>query len=835
MKPLELTLQAFGPFAGECHISFEKMGTNGIFLISGDTGAGKTTIFDAISFALFGEASGETRRSDSLRSGYAEAEMETKVILTFLHRGKCYRIERNPEYLRPSKRSKNGNKMAKEKADGLLVFPDGSQVLGFRQVTAAIIDLLGVNKNQFKQISMIAQGEFMRLLNVGSEERSKIFRSVFDTNRYFQIEMKLSQLEKELYGKCADYEKSRRQYLMGVEALPESLHFEALSVAKENEDEDRIQVLLPAILTECEEKQTKAKEEYEAFCKEKAEKDEQLKKVKDCEKRWEEIENKQENLEVKKVTLQQEQKEMENHLVQLKEVESYYQELQEEILVAENRWKSLDDKIRIPSAAIKEVAERKGNFVENESPEADFDVEELLEEEREYREAEEQIRVIKEVKRKIERAEKELTVLQENVREKEKHYLAQKEEYEETELRFYHEQAGLLATRLEEGKPCPVCGSKNHPQKAELSKDAPDKKELEKKKVKTEELRNAWQESIGLCSEKREEISGLKGGLSEDYEQVEKRAEKLKEEREDWIKKVAYFLYYLNQKKEKYRVYEERLNKSNSRLTEIKTRLAGIRGQEKELKEQQEIVTKEKEKYKDFDFEKVSAENLEVAEKSEQAHQRLMQCHSLITSVKKCRNEVEKLDEEYGATKKQYLLAKTLSETANGRLKGKDKIDFEKYVQSFYFQIVVGEANKRLKKMSGGQYELRCKENASDKVAKSGLELEIMDYYIGALRPVGTLSGGESFKAALSLALGMSDVMQRTAGGIEVDAMFIDEGFGSLDSTSLEQAIEVLMQLADGERMVGIISHVAELKERIERKIEIEKTMEGSVISLKNS
>lgn len=833
MKPLELTLSAFGPFAGKCHISFEKMGTSGIFLISGDTGAGKTTIFDAISFALFGEASGETRRSDSLRSGYAEAEVETKVILTFLHRGKRYRIERNPEYMRPSKRSKNGNKMAKEKADGLLILPDGSQILGFRQVTSAVIELLGVDKNQFKQISMIAQGEFMRLLHVGSEERSKIFRSVFDTNRYFQIEMKLSQLEKELYGKCADYEKSRRQYLMGIEALPDSIHFEALSVAKENEDEDRIQVLLPAILSECEEKQSAAKKQYESFYKEKTEKDEELKKVKDCLRRWEELEKKQENLEEKKDTLKQEQKSLEDVLNQLTEEEPFYQKLQEEILVAENRWKFLENKIHIPSVIVEEMAESKEDFSgEDKEPEADFDVEKLLDEERQYREAEEQIRMIKEVKSRIERAEKELSVLQEKAVSQEKNYLAKKAEYEETELRFYHEQAGLLAARLVEGEPCPVCGSKNHPQKAELSKDAPDKKELDKEKAKTEKLRNAWQEAISRCGEKREDISGLKGRLPADYEQVEKRAGRLQEERELWIKKVACFLCRLNQKKETYRDYEKRLQKSNSRLAEIKTKLAGITGQEKELKEQQEIAAEEKKKYKDFDFEKVSAESLEADRKSEQAHQLLMQCHSLITSAEKCRNEVEKLDKEYGQTKSRYLLAKTLSETANGRLKGKDKIDFEKYVQSFYFQIVVSEANKRLKKMSGGQYELRCKENASDKVAKSGLELEIMDYYIGALRPVGTLSGGESFKAALSLALGMSDVMQRTAGGIEVDAMFIDEGFGSLDSTSLEQAIEVLMQLADGERMVGIISHVAELKERIERKIEIEKTMEGSVISL---
>lgn len=335
---------------------------------------------------------------------------------------------------------------------------------------------------------------------------------------------------------------------------------------------------------------------------------------------------------------------------------------------------------------------------------------------------------------------------------------------------------------------------------------------------------------MNRCGDKKRDIHVLKETFPKECEPLKEKTEKLKNAWKKWTNQVVTSLTVLERKKARYQEYENKCKVGRERLMQLQTEIAGITGQEKELSEQLEAVRKEKTSYEKIDLHLISSEVRELKQQAETAKELVMQCHSLIMANGKCQSAIEKLDREYGKTTEKFLLVKTLSETANGKLKGKDKIDFEKYVQSFYFQIVVAEANKRLKQMSGGQYELRCKETASDKVSKSGLELEIMDYYIGALRPVGTLSGGETFKAALSLALGMSDVMQRTAGGIEVDAMFVDEGFGSLDTSSLEQAIDVLMQLADSERMVGIISHVTELKERIERKIEIEKTVEGSVL-----
>ena len=164
---------------------------------------------------------------------------------------------------------------------------------------------------------------------------------------------------------------------------------------------------------------------------------------------------------------------------------------------------------------------------------------------------------------------------------------------------------------------------------------------------------------------------------------------------------------------------------------------------------------------------------------------------------------------------------------------GKDRLPFEQYVQAFYFEQVIYEANLRLKKMTGGRYALKRRTEAENRRSVTGLDLEIMDYFTGKARSVKSLSGGESFKAALCLALGLSDVIQSHAGGVVVETMFVDEGFGSLDKDSLEQAIAILKELATDNRIVGIISHVEELKECIDKKILLTKSTQGSSISWK--
>ena len=176
---------------------------------------------------------------------------------------------------------------------------------------------------------------------------------------------------------------------------------------------------------------------------------------------------------------------------------------------------------------------------------------------------------------------------------------------------------------------------------------------------------------------------------------------------------------------------------------------------------------------------------------------------------------------------KKYVWMKNLSDTANGKLNRKAKIELETYIQMAYFDRILRRANLRLMTMSSGQYEMKRRESADNKKDKSGLELNVIDHYNGSERSVKTLSGGETFQASLSLALGLSDEIQSMAGGIQMDAMFVDEGFGSLDEDALNQAVKALGNLAEGKKLVGIISHVSELKDRIDKKIVITKNRSG--------
>ena len=210
MKPLEITVSAFGPYAGSVQIPLSKLGEQGIFLITGDTGAGKTTLFDAICFALFGEVSGSNREVDSLRSDFASPSTKTFVDLTFSHRGETYRILRNPAYLRPKK---SGEGTTKETADATLWYPDGSVVSGAEKVKKAAETLLGIDAKQFKQIAMIAQGEFLKLLYADSVERGAIFRRVFHTDFYLAFQKKLKELEKE---RRTDFENSGQRLVTYV-------------------------------------------------------------------------------------------------------------------------------------------------------------------------------------------------------------------------------------------------------------------------------------------------------------------------------------------------------------------------------------------------------------------------------------------------------------------------------------------------------------------------------------------------------------------------------------------------------------------------------------------
>ncbi len=1037
MKPLELAISGFGPFKSEVIVPFEKIGESGLFLISGDTGAGKTTIFDAIAFALFGCASGENRTTDSMRSDYATSEDKTYVKLVFSHKGRRYEVERNPLYQRAKKR---GDGVTEEKPNATLTKWDGTVIAGYQPVTNEIIEILSVDYKQFKQIAMIAQGEFMKLLTASSEERGIIFRKVFQTGHYEAMQKKLKSMASELKGECDQLEHSMVQYLSGILLSKEN---EILEEWKCKPDIHKIDALLEMLELTLEEDKVQYKT-LESENKELANSlvelttkitlmEEQEKKKQELEQRklvLEELRRQSDQIKRYQIALQKAKKalyqvkpvadayhrskaEAENLAGEIKEQKKRFTIVEEDAKKKQAEYQAHEkDKARLEELAIavNQCREELAQFetlkqlelrIQNDrkkqevivSKEKEFDDKgkqlraeytELVKELRGYRHTDQEIaeciqtgkefksRITKlksliEERNRIELETKNLIELQQEYFKRENSYQTANKVYQVLELAYFREQAGLLARNLKEEEPCPVCGSTNHPKKAEGRKEAPTETMLNQAKSKLEsemallnqqslsvsnqstKVSFMWDNLSVVCEELLEESvekERIKDRIAEELSHSEEaflqkneeyKVLKKNQERRDWcnrrteeitvtLDEITQSMHNLNKEKitiatvlgqmegsreqmlerRKYAAKEECENKLTSLLEEgnqIRGNLERLEREFRELRSQWSALKavieeneRKEEKIKitlESEFQAYQRKLSETSFASEEdylsclwAEDNIEKVQSLIEDYEKQVSEhrfmVDKLESEtkgsnalelpilegkreeillkktvcerqkeevnrrvrnnekiYHDAKKQleakgeiqrrYLSVNELSKTANGELTGKVKIAFEQYVQAFYFDSVIEEANKRLRKMTFSQYTLHRADSVNLR-SQGGLEIFVMDHYTGKQRSVKSLSGGESFKAALSLALGLSDVIQSYAGGIELDSMFIDEGFGSLDSESLEQAIETLISLTSGNRLVGIISHVTELKERIDKKILLHKTMEGSYI-----
>lgn len=1236
MKPCRLTISAFGPYAEKTEIDFEKLGGNGLYLITGDTGAGKTTVFDAITFALYGEASGSVRESGMFRSKYARPETPTYVELTFLYRGKQYTVTRNPEYQRPKGR---GTGLTLQKGDATLIYPDSRQpVTKTKEVTKAVTDLIGLDYRQFTQIAMIAQGDFQKLLLAGTAQRGEIFRRIFHTGIYQDIQNRLRDAVRERWKEYDEIRRSISQYMSGVvceedAVLGQELEdlkkvkfegkvergLEILDILLEREREhlkeldaqagvleekiaardqllgkakqgrllkeewerkqeerarltpelartqeelekaktealvcERLQVLirengqslklyleLEALKSSVSENDAKIKravrekEEQEQKRNQLAASIEEKKKLleglKTAGEEKERLGHQQERLEQRRsdlteltedfVTIQEEQKKQETSLKKEQkksgELETEIRELagkteklrdRDAILVSLNGewerlcrqkenlekhssgWKENSDRLKKQKKQLEAVlkteqelsqknAERKARM--EALKDAAMEEQELL---RQGRTLQERYQRLKEQNRTL--CEKQDAYLKASQKRD-----ALREAYNYLERLFLDAQAGMLALRLKEGEPCPVCGSVRHPALAVLPGEAPDKKQLDRKKAELSKAEAAAEQLSADARNSREQIERELAGLKEMYrtepvfqklpveEKAEVQAERgnpytgagwektaellkkqlgcLKElwqdaaekkqqyeaavrEGEEQEKRLAEFqtkkadlqkscdslegwmqaakqqikaaleeigqtsmeqavlwlkgrLTQLSEnirtvkaeisEREKYQkeqeALEKRLEKNTRNVQKLQSSLDVLKHRHSERRNQLaafvlqqdmpwEVQLEDAEHLPDAELESVSRQAEAAFEKAlaelqseiavnqsrlkekallekeipkkerdaskldemirkcelhlsrlqteaekmeeqiqqketllgkrskkeledeihthtekrrelllnqEKAENAYRECRTKITALESAVmtlqnqiKETEELKEEeiaahrqillkeredivgkrtelYAAHKKnreifssvrgkqdamivvekEYVRVRALSDTANGTLSGKRKIELETYIQTAYFDRILRRANLRLLTMSSGQYELKRQEEGGNKKEKAGLELNVIDHYNGSERSVKTLSGGESFQASLSLALGLSDEIQRCAGGIRLDAMFVDEGFGSLDEESLNQAIKALNGLTEGNRMVGIISHVAELKERIEKKIVVTK------------
>lgn len=913
MKPLHLTMSAFGPYADKIEVPFERFGESGLYLVTGDTGAGKTTIFDAITFALYGESSGKVRDSSMLRSDYASPTQKTEVCLTFSYKGEIYKVERTPQYERAKAR---GDGTTKEVASATLIYPDGKVLTGVKQVTTAITELIGIDSKQFAQIVMIAQGDFLELLLADTVKRSGIFRKIFNTEKIqlFQKNIKQQALEQK---RNLDMQKeSVMQYVSQI--VCNTTELETLR------DGAEIYTLKP--LTDELEKSIKDDEtaynqsqiNLDVIRKTLEQLSSKLDKAKECEKTKKDYESAKQNLDLLKLKLES----LEQNLKNAQQNQPECDKLKSEIAKLENEM-PIYTALENAEIQVKKASEKQ-NQLKTEQTKLDLE-QEMLKKRlseletliNELQNSAVELEQLKNIKISLDNIKNELYEMQtqyEKACQAYKDYQKIKKDFENAnavyndvnskflnyEQLFFSEQAGILAKDLIENTPCPVCGSLHHPKPATLSNSAISQKQLEDAKKLAETARN----KMTQASEKAAQIKSI---YELAKEQMEKQAVKLFGENHDKIgvelekanndeqnkrlecenkikeceKKLEDIKNYKNEQELKTKalnINEQNKQKCQADFVTCTAQLSSANAQLETLKNQtrysSQILAKEAllnaqnkldELQKQIETAQTALNNANeqkikyttlVGTLSEQLEKMPEQditalenkYNSLETQQKQLDTEhknrfnristnksiYNKIKDGIAALEKQdkyCTMLKRLSDTANGEISGK-KLTFENYILAFYFEQIVAAANERFYRMTSGQYKLVRRKDGINGRAQGGLELDVMDFYTGKVRNVRTLSGGESFKASLSLALGLSDVIQLGAGGVEIDAMFIDEGFGSLDAESLDTAMRILESLAGDNRQIGIISHVSELRNRIERKILVTRKRQGSDLKL---
>ncbi len=944
MRPTKLTLQAFGPYENKSEIDFTQFDDHDIFLITGNTGAGKTALFDAISYALYGKASGENRDVDMLRNSSAQSDTETYVSLDFEYHDLPYSIRRSPRYMRDKAR---GEGQTEAIATAELILPTQERISGPKQVDEKILEILQINQEQFSQIVMIAQNDFLKFLSSNTSDRKEILRTIFVTSFYetFENELKLMlSIEKDLYQKEVTMYANRVSNFKGFEEEFYKLdHFNHELIVKTVEekktsDEKDVEqnnkvletitkdlVLLTKELTLAQSNnkilnQYKEYElEYTELLKQKEvikEKENLLKNIDHVIKDFITVDR---DLEKSKTLL----KEYESlELIKTKQGNAYEQEYK----ILENKIKEIKDTDDVQEKRLKRI-----NTLENLRPE--------------YIESDQLKENIDKIKKMIIKYENDFThtlyqVLLKNSKQNEvynknlKNYEEEKlknetlrHKYDQIETQFLSNQAGIMASTLKQDDPCPVCGSVDHPNPAiqmsdDIEKDYFEIKEqyqkmtslLEKQRKHLEEERLVMNKSESNYEYYSQRIfdkvltladfnAGSHGDIIKDFDDASLQYKELQNQLNKDISLLTKYearkefeslklleeeiktqrdLY--TKREQDVKETEDKFNDLKDLMTKTKTELLNLKNQIKselnlskqlsdtfnrlikdtfnskeayvEVKnkvDQREVIDKDiKDYYKSFnaveslyvDYKKQASSLKDVDTKSleikvselEEVQKNTRETLSNIQNLMKHNLEVlVQLDASLKSIKERenrYSDVLILSNTASGSISGKAKVQFETYAQMAYFDKVIYYANQRLDVMSNHQYELIRREDATNLRSQGGLDLDIIDHHYATVRDVKTLSGGESFNTSLALALGLSDAIQHSHGGIKIDALFIDEGFGTLSDDYLDHAIQTLVDVAGGQRLIGVISHVKELKDAIAQQIQVSKDQEGSHIKL---
>ena len=909
MRPLTLTLSAFGPYAGQITLALEQLGKNGLYLIRGDTGAGKTSIFDAIAFALYGEASGDQREAAMFRSQYAAPDTPTFVELTFESAGKTYRVRRVPEYTRPAKR---GGGVTLQRAEAELTMPDGRVVTRVKEVGQAVREIVGVDREQFAQIAMIAQGDFLKLLVASTEERMRIFRQIFHTGRY-------QKLQAALKDQLAALSRARDKLRDGLMQAVGSARYPADSVLGQRlADAQAGRLLLQetaALLDEIVRQDSAAQEAgrraLERLDKQIGQAARTLgqarelaaarTQLRDAQAKRQAIQQEMEKAGAARAALAARKPEREALAQQAaalaEEVRRHEacSRLDQALEAAQKRYtagcaaqaacaKQLTDLADQQAAARAGQERLADSAIRAEKQRAEHAA--LLEEQRAFNGLSRDLDAVAASARQYARVQKDYLAAAQSAE-------AVQGRYQQMNRAFLDEQAGILALGLQDGAPCPVCGACSHPRPAQVTLGAPREADLEQAKQQAA----AAQDEAGRLSA---EAGQLRGALEARRAGLQQRARELLgdvpcEEMAEQIAAAGAALRdrlaacksaldqaqqdmrQLDQFGHTLRTLEQAVQQAQARQAAAQQAIARAEQDTQHLARQKQELA-DGLRYPDQAAARRAAQQTkdtiqDLDRRTEQAEQAYQACksqadalegtiaalagqleHAPEIDMETIQAELEacnarrraledgqtaraaRLDrnqdalralETHGAAlaeaEQKWGWVKSLADTAGGQLVGREKIMLETYVQMTYFDRILARANTRLMVMSRGQYELKRRAQAENNRRQSGLELDVVDHYNGSVRSVKTLSGGESFQAALSLALGLSDEVQSAAGGVQLDVMFVDEGFGSLDEEALEQAVRALSDLSGGNRLIGIISHVEALARRIDRQIVVTK------------
>lgn len=884
MRPIKLVLCGWGPYRDKVTIDFEAFNGQGLFLITGSTGAGKTTLFDAMTYALYGALSGEMRDKErgSVRSDFATEDTPTFVELVMEHGGQKYEIVRNPKYLRPKKRGKGSGGFVEEKENAVLKCADGTVIEGVKEVNGKLLKVLALDYSQFKQISMIAQGEFARLLTATPKDKTRIFREIFGTGVYDRFTLSLGNRARKLYAQVMEQkhklEEDIRVLMVGLEMSGWS---------KERKEQlmtltqatywnyAEVRSCMEAMEEEAVSEERKAKQAYGEAEKAVEHLTKRLTKWKEENRRIEQFQKVSEEREIF-LGLSKEYAGKERLLIKAvnaglaEVVEAKAQQSAQAVLRNREEQKIL-------------IAEREALTQEKRMLASAADRREQIEAAlKVMAELESNLREQKQMEYTRKDREESFLEGQKLFLEKEKLSICCQRKYEEGDRQQKLSAIGLAVSMLEEGEPCPVCGSVNHPAPAKVREASVSKEELDV-------LKKQWDMALEDARKHHEKVIERKTQLKMLDENLDSLAKLIKEKeqilRKQRSKVVQEYLSMPSSFQAQNRFQKEmvRFHEIQTLLEEKERQLATLKAaealgsqQEKDdallfrealtqygfrskVEYERSKMTRQDRESLDKDireFHRKEAANQELYEhlkasvksttvrdltSSEEELDRLRQLRKSalegqkswgrhLIEVRKTKQLMQSRQELMEEKEKEYGYVKDLENMACGNNSG--KLVFEQYVLAGYFEEILRAANLRFRKMTSGRYEMSRVGQVGDGRVKDNLEIQVMDFYTGKYRSVRTLSGGESFKASLALALGMSDMIQAMSGGIRVDTLFIDEGFGALDSESLDQACETLMSLVEKNRLIGIISHVPELSERIDRQLVVERTPAGSTVKV---